>query len=233
MRLMRNINLKDMNIHIQQLTLLTTLFLSTISYGQNKHDIGFRVSTLDVQRYQLDYRFHLNSPYSIVVSAFNGSRSHGTSSQGPLYNDSLFSVVQSGFSVRNSGLQLGVQRKTMGMASDVFYVGASLGAAWQQHKSSLFSGVYAISDTTGSNGNFIRHGSEQVSSEMSNFDSKWLSTKVELTFGMDVPLTKRLLLNAEISLSSFYDRSLTDSFSSFTLMPTASGGIRYQFGKQE
>lgn len=222
-----------MNIHIRQLTLLITLFFATFTYGQYKQDIGVRLSTVDIQRYQLDYRFHLNSPYSIVVSAFKGSRGHGTFSRGPLYNDSLFSVVQSGFSASNSGLQLGVQRKITGLVSDVFYVGASLGAGFQQHKSSLFTGIYVISDTTGSNGDFIRHGAEQVSSEMSNSDSNWLSTQVGLTFGMDVPLTKRLLLNAEISLSSFYDRSLTDSFSSFTFIPTASGGIRYQFGMRE
>ena len=222
-----------MKIKIQVLAVITLLILSTSANAQYKHDIGLRMSTFDLQQSQLEYRFHLESPYTIVVSALNGNRGHGTYSQSPLYNDSLFSIAQNGFRKRSYGLNIGVQRKITGLASDVFYVGAHIGGGMLLQDNSLYSAVYAIPDTTGSNGNYLAQGAYQVSSSSIRDESQWISTQLGLSFGMDVPLTKRFSLNAEISIAGFYDRSLTDAFSSFTLMSAASGGIRYRFGKRE
>lgn len=222
-----------MKLHIQHITLLAVLALTHFSFSQYKHDIGLRLSTFEEQELQLDYRFHTKTPYSIVVSAVTGSRGHGNYSQSPIYNDTLFSVAQYGWGLRNYGLNVGVQRRLTGLATDVFYVGANIGTSWQLRDYTRFSGVYSIPDTTGLNGNYFAYPAAQVSSEWENRETEWLVFQLGLTFGMDVQLTKRIVFNAEISCAGMLEHSLTDNFQYFNLRPVASGGIRYRFGVRE
>lgn len=213
------------------------IFVSSASFAQYKYDIGLKASTFDMERFQLEARFHLNNPYSIVVALANGSQNGGYSSQTPLYNDSLFDITQSGFSSNNNVLKLGVQRKLGFLASDVFYAGAVVGFGYQRRNNSFYTATYSVdSNSSASENPYLSSNWNEISSNNSSSRTSAINAQLALSFGMDVPITKRFSINAEVSFAGIYERLSGEAsyypLSFVHLQSTISGGLRYSFGKR-
>lgn len=211
------------------------LFVSSASFAQYKYDIGLRASTFELERFQLDARFHFDSPYSLLFSISTGSQGSGNYSQSPVYNDSLINVNQSNFNTQNNTIKFGVQRKLGFLATDVFYAGASVGFGFDQRRSSNNVSVYTVE--TDSSGNLQDPSIspwEYQSTAFTESNYRGINAQLSLSFGMDVPISKRFSINAELSFAGIYNRTLDSPtpFSIITLQPSVSGGIRYSFGKR-
>lgn len=80
-------------------------------------------------------------------------------------------------------------------------------------------------------------GEYQQVGEYKNYISHdLLQTQLALSIGMNVPLTKRFSINAEVSIASIWENRLKTYSSAASLIYfnlAASGGIRYSFGKRE
>lgn len=204
------------------------------SIAQYKYDIGLRASTYDLERFQLDARLHFDSPYSLVFSLANGSRSDGQYTQTPVYNDSLMNINQSFYNTTNNVFKVGVQRKLSFLATDVFYAGATVGFGYDRRRTSNSSSVYIVE--TDSMGNlqdpFLAPWDFQ-SSDYSDYISRAINAQLGLSFGMDVPISKRFSINAEIGLTGIYSRSLDYPTTIINLLGSVSGGLRYSFGKRK
>lgn len=218
------------------LTLILIIFVSSGSFAQYKYDIGLKASTYDMERFQLEGRFHLDNPYSIVVTLARGGRNNGYLSQTPFYNDSLFDVTQSNFNASNNTLKLGVQRKLGFLASDVFYAGATIGFGYEQQRTYYYTSTYSVhSDSTPSGSPFLYSDVNEISSSNTSNNTSGINAQLGLSFGMDVPLTKRLSINAEIAFAGIYKRFSGSAeyypLNIITFQPSLSGGLRYSFGK--
>ncbi len=213
-------------------TLLSFIFVTSVSFAQYKYDIGLKTSTNDFERLQLEQRFHFDSPWSLVVTMTTGAQSDGTHSQTLTYNDSLFDVNLYNSQIRNGGLKIGVQRKLGFFATDVFYAGASLGFGLQKQRDNYWSTTYS---NPGIGENVPGFNSEivEVSSVSQMYESSEINSQLALSFGMDVPISKRLSINAELGFAGMFSRSLTYDFSSLDLFGSVSGGLRYQFGMRK
>lgn len=218
---------------IQKISLLLFIFVSSSSFAQYKYDIGLRVSSYEMEQFQLEGRFHLDNPYSIVVTFATGSRGSGNSSQTPIYSDSLIDITNSYFSAMNSALKIGLQRKLGFLASDVFYAGATFGIGFEQQRSSHHTATYAVVDSMDLHP-FLYYGyGEAISSSVNLTKSSAINAQLALSFGMDVPITKRFSINAEVSWATIFDKSPNYSTISMGFFPSVSGGLRYSFGKRE
>lgn len=221
-----------MNFKISSIFSLSIFILvSSSSIAQYKYDIGLKVSSYDMERFQLEQRFHLDNPYSIVVTLASGSQGSGDYHQSAAYSDSLFDVTQSYRNDVNNVLKIGVQRKLGFLATDVFYAGATLGFGFEKQRSTLNSATYLIKDSSEiypyfPNPNLV------VSSSENSFTSNSINVQAGLSFGMDVPITKRFSINAEVTFAAIYEKSFDYSTSYIFLRSSLSGGLRYCFGKR-
>ncbi len=220
-----------MNWKTKNFILFSFIFVSSVSFAQYKYDIGVRTSTYDLERFQLEQRFHFDSPWSITVTLLTGSKFASAISKTPTYSDSLFDDNYEGHDTQNGGIKMGVQRKLGLFATDVFYTGASLGFGVQKQRSTYRSTTYS---NTGTGENIPGYNTEisEVSSTFQLYESSEINSQLALSFGMDVPISKRFSINAELGFAGIYSRSLTYDYSSITLFGSVSGGLRYQFGKR-
>lgn len=218
---------------IKTLVLFTFIFVSSGSFAQYKYDIGLKASTYDLERFQLDARFHFDSPYSLVFSVANGSSFSGNYAQTPIYNDSLISVNQTSYNTTNSVFKIGVQRKLGFLATDVFYAGATVGFGFNRQRGWSDKVEYVVeADSMGNLQNPMIAPWEYQSSTYSESLYRAINFQLGLSFGMDVPISKRFSINAEIGLSAIYDQSLDYSFKTIYMGGSISGGVRYAFGKR-
>jgi hypothetical protein len=210
------------------------IFVSTTSVAQYKYDIGLRASTYDMERFQLEARFHLDNPYSITAALISGSSGSGSSYISPVYGDSLYFVNQSSSHMNNIGLKVGVQRKLGFLASNMFYAGATVGFGYEKHSSSNYTATHAyFEDTLISNpGPYFFWYWDEIESEQTHSRTSAINAQLGLSFGMDVPLSKRFSVNAQLGLTALYQNNLDYNYSIITLQGTVSGGLRYSFGKR-
>ncbi len=220
-----------MKINIKSFTFLLIIFVSSSSFAQYKYDIGLRASSYSMERFQLEQRFHLKSPYSVVVALVTGWRQTGSSSQTPIYSDSLFTVSNYNYNTQNNALKVGVQRKLGVLATDVFYAGATLGMGYERGQTRWYSATYSVGDSV-LDDSFVLNLHE-ISSDSFMDDTQAINTQLGLSFGMDVPISKRLSINAEIGFAGILTNSLTYDYSTIDLFGSVTGGLRYQFGKRE
>ncbi|MDG1330852.1 MAG: hypothetical protein P8P74_00870 [Crocinitomicaceae bacterium] len=211
--------------------LIVFVIMSSCSFAQYKFDVGLKTSTYDMERFQFDSRFHFKSPFSIIVSFAAGSQIRSNSSRIPIYTDSLINYTSSYSRKKNYSLKAGVQRKLGFLETEVFYVGATLGAGYLEHFGRFSSETYII-DSVPAYPNYTIYTSE-ISSTESYYSNRTLSAELAVSFGMDVPITKRISINAELGLVTAYRRSLTYSGSFFDQHLSVLGGLRYSFGKRE
>lgn len=218
-----------MNWKTKNFILFTFIFVTSVSFAQYRYDIGVRTSTYDLERFQLEQRFHFDSPWSLVVTMTTGGKSDGTYTQTLTYSDSLFDVNFNNSQIRNNGIKMGVQRKLGFFATDVFYTGASLGFGLQKQRDNYSSITYS---NTGAGENIPGFNTEitEVSSTTQLYESSEINSQLALSFGMDVPISKRLSINAELGFAGMFSRSMTYDFSRIDLFGSVSGGLRYQFG---
>lgn len=220
-----------MKSKISILSFFAFIFVTTSSFAQYKYDIGLKASTYDMERFQLEGRFHLDNPYSITATLVSGSRWNSYQSQSPFYSDSLFDITQSSFEVRNMGIKLGVQRKLGFLATNVFYAGATIGFGYEQHNSSYFNSTYSISDSIVSPNPYMYQWNE-LQSDYQFSRTSAINAQLGLSFGMDVPITKRFSINAELGFTGVYSQHLEYNYSIISLQGMISGGLRYSFGKR-
>lgn len=212
----------------------TVSFFAFHSSAQYKWDIGLKTSSFDLERFQLEARYHLDSPYTLTGTFVTGSNAYGSYHTTQVYNDSLVDINNYTFHSTNYGLKLGVQRKLGFLASDVFYAGATMGFGYEQHRNTSYTATYSVEDPS-SNSLYPSYHQDwnEISSNYNEYRADAVNVQLGLTFGMDVPLTKRFSINAEIGLAGYYSRHLDYQLSVITLQPTVSGGVRYRFGKKE
>ena len=217
---------------IKTFSLFLFIFVTSGSFAQYKYDIGLKASTYEMERFQLEQRFHLNSPYSIVVTLATGSRGSGNQGLSSYYNDSIFDLSDSQFSATNNAIKIGVQRKLGFFAANVFYAGATIGMGFEQQTSRYSNATYSVGDSM-PNQNPYLYEWEEINSmnELTNTSS--VNGQLALSFGMDVPLSKRFSINAEMSIAGIYVSSKDYSFTTISMIGSFSGGLRYQFGKRE
>lgn len=211
--------------------LVAFAIISSCSFAQYKFDIGLKTSTYDMERFQFDSRFHFKSPFSAIISFAAGSKRDSESSRIPIYADSMINYTSSYSKKKNYSLKVGVQRKLRFLEAEVFYVGLTLGAGYSEHFRRFSSETYII-DSIPDYPPYPVYTSD-VSSMESLYSGRTLSTELAISFGMDVPITKRFSINAELGLLTAYRRSLTYSGSFFDQHLSVSGGLRYSFGKRD
>ncbi len=229
----KSLKLKPMYLKRNLLLFGSVLFFAFHSSAQYKWDIGLKTSSFDKERFQLEARYHLESPYTLTAAFISGSRGSGSYQTSHVYNDSLVDVTYNNHISNNYGLKFGVQRKLGFLASDVFYAGATIGFGYEQQRSSLHTSTYSVGDSTGTYPYPYYYQTWNELSSVSNVHlMEAINAQLGLSFGMDVPLTKRFSINAEIGFAGYYSRSLTYQLSIITLQPTVSGGVRYRFGKR-
>lgn len=221
-----------MNFKSSILSLFLVIFLSSGSFAQYKYDIGLKVSSYELEQFQLEQRFHLDNPYSLVITYAIGSEWNSNYRESIVYNDSLVDIT-SDYSFRsNNVIKFGVQRKLGFLASDVFYAGATMGIGLENYLTSSYTATHSIQDSL----NFFpyyQYGfSEEIGSTEFTANSRAINAQLALSFGMDVPISKRFSINAELGFAGIYSRSLNYSTAIIRLVPSISGGLRYQFGKK-
>ena len=218
--------------NIRALALFTFIFVSSESFAQCKYDIGVKVSSYEMERFQFEGRLHLNNPYTLVLNYSYGSKSRSGGSQTPVYNDSLTDVKRKYFFAHGHTIKLGLQRKLGFLATDVFYVGASLGVGIENHTFARYSKTYTVQDSSHVSSYLIGYDPDN-NSNFTTTHGRSINTQIALSFGMDIPLTKRLSLNAEIGVANIYEKSSSYPTVTMDFYPSVSGGLRYQFGKRE
>ena len=212
-------------------SLFIFIFVSSSSFAQYKYDIGLKASTYEMERFQLEQRFHLNDPYSIVVTLATGSRGSGTNSRSSYYNDSLFDVTNSYYNATNTALKFGVQRKLGFLATDVFYAGATVGIGFEQQRGTYYTATYSVGDSMPEENPYLYEWSE-INSTYQLTQTSAINAQLALSFGMDVPISKRFSINAEVGFAAMYYRSIDYPSSYIHMVPSVSGGLRYSFGKR-
>ncbi|MDG1330853.1 MAG: hypothetical protein P8P74_00875 [Crocinitomicaceae bacterium] len=223
-----------MKVKISIASLFIFIFVSSASFAQYKYDIGLKASSYEMERLQLESRFHLNNRYSIVVTLATGSRSYGSSSQTSFYSDSLFDLTQNHFRATSNTLKIGIQRKLGFLASDVFYAGATIGFGHEQQQNRSYTATYFVqSDSTLSGSPYLYNDWNEISSSDDLNRTSAINAQLGISFGMDIPLTKRFSINAEIAFAGIYKKSLDYPQSFIDLQGNVSGGLRYSFGKRE
>lgn len=220
-----------MKSKISIVTFFVFIFVSSFSFAQYKYDIGLKASTYDMERFQLEGRFHLDNPYSLTATLVSGFRWNSSYNQTPFYNDSVFDITQSSFEIRNIGFKLGVQRKLGFLATDVFYAGATIGFGFEEHTSSYFTSTYSVSDSISSPNPYMYQWNELASSHLHSRTNA-VNAQLGLSFGMDVPITKRFSINAELGFAGVYSKHLDYNYTIITFQGMVSGGLRYSFGKR-
>ncbi|MFK7787527.1 MAG: hypothetical protein AB8B56_20555 [Crocinitomicaceae bacterium] len=222
-----------MKSKISIVSLFVCIFVSSSSFAQYKYDIGLRMSSYDMERFQLDARFHLDSPYSLLFSVVNGSSYSGNYSQTPVFNDSLIQIQNSSYNTTNNLFKFGVQRKLGFLATDVFYAGATVGFGFDRQNSLLSNATYSVeTDSLGNLQDPYLSAWEYQNSDFTESTNRAVSAQLSLSFGMDVPISKRFSINAEIGLTAGYRHSLSYSINYIDLIGSVSGGLRYSFGKR-
>lgn len=220
--------------NIKIFTLFLFIFVSSGSFAQYKYDIGLKASSYEMERFQLEQRIHLNSPFSIVVTFATGSRGSGSYLQSSIYNDSLVDISNNFSNATNNTLKVGVQRKLGFLETDVFYVGATLGIGFEQQRDNFFTATYLVDDSSQiypSAYSQIDYGNEISSSHIMN-STNAINAQLALSFGMDVPITKRFSINAEVACAALYRKSFNYQYTGIYFQPSFSGGLRYSFGKR-
>lgn len=214
-------------------SLLFSLFVCFGAMAQYKYDLGIKISSLEEERAQLDYRFHLKSPYTIITSYAYNSNAWSDEGGYVSYADSTYSTNSEFHQYWFHTLKIGVQRKISGFASDVFYTGATVGVGYKKQRNSYSESTFFFNDTIPPPPpyNFVP-GSELSFSELHQY-TETLQTQLGLSFGMDVPISKRFLINAEVGLVGNLAKNMSQNGLSAEVTMAFSGGVRYQFGKRE
>ena len=212
-----------MNLKTKSVVLFSFIFVSSVSFAQYKYDIGLKASTYDLERFQLEQRYHFDSPWSLVLAVTSGSRWTSTYTEMPIYNDSLFDIAEGCNYLGYHGLKIGVQRKLDLFATKVFYTGASLGVGLRKqredHRLTTYSHNGIDENNPAWNPEMVIVSSRQYVYEYSE-----INAQLALSFGMDVPISKRFIINAELGMAAIY------AWSTINLQGSVSGGLRYQFG---
>lgn len=207
------------------------IFLSTCSLAQYKYDIGLKASSYDLERYQLETRLHLKSPYSLLVNYSYGSSGFLYSHPYTVISDSTFSETNGYLFTQSNTLKFGVQRKLRSLATNIFYVGATFGLGYEKHDLYTYIREYSY-DTAPPSPNGT--GSyELLASNGTNHMYGVLHSQLALSFGIDAPITKHFAINVEASLAGFHSNNLSSKYDYLYLVPSISGGLRYSFIKRE
>ncbi|MFK7787526.1 MAG: hypothetical protein AB8B56_20550 [Crocinitomicaceae bacterium] len=230
--LFRYIRRKNTGVNTRPIVFYALLFtcIPLSSTAQYRYDVGVKVSSYQLDRIQLDARYHLKSPLSLILAFSTGSETvRNRTTIPPVFPDSVFNF--SGQFVRKSShsIKFGVQRELDFLATDFFYGGLTLGIGYVEKRGHISSESYLIDS-------IVDHQiySYPLSSSETFFRTQSLRTELALSFGVDVPITKRLLINGEIGLSTNLQTSLDNSESAFIYQQFyLSGGLRYSLGKRK
>lgn len=210
--------------------LLVFIFFGTGAFSQHKQDIGLKIGSLENERAQLDYRFHLKSPYALAATYCYGTTSYTNSGVITSYSDSTLTTNSEFQEDWFHTIKVGVQRKFTDFASDVFYAGATLGVGYFKRQNSFYQTTFVMNDSLPQTPVYGVWQNEIVSSSELHQISNIIQTQIALTFGMDVPISKRFLINAEVGLIGNYAKGIDNNASYSEVIVGFSGGVRYQFG---
>ena len=221
-----------MTFKISKLSLLFFIFVSSGSFAQFRFDTGIKVSSLDQERFLLEQRFHLEKPYTLVATYAFGSQASNFYNSEVNILDSTLNTYSSNYYAQTHTLKFGVQREISWLASDVFYLGGNVGFGYRQYQRSIVNSAFALHDSTALNPPHFHGDYEEISTSVDWKNTDVILAQLGITFGMDVPLTKRLLINVELGLLYNFGSYLGQRSLFSEMVPALSGGLRYQFGKR-
>jgi len=209
------------------LLLVATPFCTRAQY---KYDVGLKVSSNHLERFQLEGRFHFRTPYSLMISVNGGSEIASNNIKIPVYSDSLYSYSNSRTERSNISIKTGIQRKLKFPSTDIFYVGSSLGIGFLNRYELRSTGSYIIDSVV----NYPPQTYiQEIDFTETYYSNRSIRTELAFSFGLNAPFSERLSINAEIGLSTYIQSSLTNNESTFfNQFVYASGGLRYSFGKR-
>lgn len=199
------------------------------STAQYRYDVGLKLSSYQLDWVQIDVRYHLKSPHSLLLTYSTGTETtNNRTTTPPIFPDSVFHF--SGQFTQKVGhtVKFGLQRELDFLETNFFYGGITLGVGYIRKRGSIESTSYLVDSIV----NYQTYVFPLSSSE-TLFLTRSLRTELALSFGVDVPLTKRLLINGELGLSTNLQTSFNGSESAFLYQQVyISGGVRYALGKK-
>ena len=210
---------------------LITALIATVSYSQRAYDLGLKTSTFNRDRLQLEQRFHLNSNYFLIANFSMGRHLDVYTTTGDVSGDII--VDQQNYQNQNTFFagKVGIGHKLTFLPTNFFYLGTSLGIGYEEYLKSEDRILMYFDD----NGESIHLPTGQPMTQENTQNYSFNSGafyQLYLTFGMDVPLTKRLFINCEVNGSILHSRNATSAASGLSFIPSVSGGLRYSFGKE-
>lgn len=201
------------------------LFAPATGFSQYKHDIGIKLNTTPEERFQLEYRWHVNEKWSWSAAVNAGSR--GDYYYGERWDSDSTYIANSSMVQNNyfSGM-IGINRRFNFMKHNFYYAGAMLGGGSRSQQWNVWEGKYLIADSTANQPPFPYEPMEQTyTATVRNF----VTFNSRLYLGGDFPILDRLSLNVEAGL--FCSVESFQIFRYFYLNAFVTGGLRYSFGK--
>lgn len=198
-----------------------------------RHDIGLRLGSFDQEQFQLEYRYHFNEKWSFGARGYFGLYRSLTWDGGYLVKDSIFQSNNIEYQRMTYGISFGAQRRLNFMKHNYYYVGVNLGFGTTQVRNTYNRMVYVIDfdPSSPANAYSLPPVGDIIEKALTVDNDISLNLRNHLCVGADVPVLDKLSLNLEIGVISdlqFPDGLYLDQFQ---MMPYASGGLRYRFGK--
>lgn len=206
------------------------LFSIGTSFSQYKFEVGLKFSSTFEEIIQLEQRFHLKSPYTLTATFAAGTRniSENTGAYSNLIDSTTVTSSQK-HAMNFCTLKFGVQRSisVAFFENDILYVGLTTGFGYQQERSSYYHTNY----TTHSNEPSQSSDYDETFNGSSRSEILSFRTQLSPSFGVNLPIKKRLLFTSEIGLTGMLSSYIKDSTTSFRVFPFVSSGLFYRFGK--
>jgi hypothetical protein len=199
-----------------------------------KHDIGIRASSYNMERFRLDYRYHLSEKWTFSVGGYYGDQSH-FSWNGAYLNDSTYESFTHQITLRAYGVTFGAQRKLNFMKHNFYYVGTDIGVGITNRKFTFSRFVFVPEGDQTSPSPFFPGIGEVLENEFEVSSNNAFNLNNRLFVGADVPIVDRLSFNLEVGMVVNLESANYNGYSTnyVDLLAFASGGLRYRFGKTE
>ena len=205
---------------------LLFVFVSFTNHAQLKYEVSVLTSTFDHDRIQLQQRFQLVDYTSMVVTLGYGFFNEASTDFYQI-SDSIGKSTENREHLDFFTLKVGAQQSFQIASHRLFYVGGSFGVGVEQRYRRGKSETVDLRSYNEDPG--MMYGAlnyEVIESSEYNQYGKSIYVRADITFGADIPLTKRLSLNAAVNFTAFTPQFQYYS-GEFGFKASASGGLRY------
>lgn len=211
------------------LPIIATLF-ATVSFAQYNYDFGLKISSFGQNALQIEQRFHLPSSFILTANFTKGGTSQGYGINNGTSGDTIYNVVQN---IEQSDFytgRIGIAKRLTIANNNFFYVGTSVGIGYQEI-SVVDESLLTYYDENGPMSDFETGLNVTSENSRSSTFQSGAFYQLFMTFGMDIPISKRFSINCEAN-GVLSNRLITNSNDRSTgINLSVSGGLRYSFGK--